>query len=471
MAEYGPGVLIVDDEEGIRIGLTRLFSRNGYRVLTTPDPEDAVGLLREHELDAAIVDIRLRNGQGGLELLGRLRSFDPDLVVIMITGYGSIETAVTSMQSGAADYILKPVENDHLLEVVKKNLELRELRCENRYLKGELRNSLYSDQFLTRNPALRQLLATADRIKNTEATVLLTGESGTGKEVLAQYIHFTGDRRERNFVGINCATLSEELLLSELFGHERGSFTGAMERKVGKFEVADRGTLFLDEVAEMSVNVQAKLLRVLEENSFERLGGNRRIRVDVRVIAASNGDLTERIRDGRFREDLYYRLNVIRFELPPLRERPEDITLLADHFLRYYARRYNKGVRAFSPDIRRWMESYPWPGNVRELKNAVNQAVLLAEGEMVFALPQQNAAGRVEPFPGNGSGDGVGEGVPPLDGHETLAGRMQTITRRYESALITESLRRNGGNRSAAARELGVTRKTLRDKMDRYGLS
>ncbi len=454
----GASVLIVDDEEGIRHGLSTLFRREGFTVHTAAAFEAALAEAESYPLDAAVVDVRLRTGRTGIDLLRELKRHEPDIVVIIITGYGSIDSAVTSLKSGAADYFLKPIDNERLLEAVHRNLQMRALATENRFLRDELAQRCLPYQVVTADPGMRALIETADKVKDTSVTVLLTGESGTGKEVLARHIHFTGARRDGEFVSINCAALSESLLLSELFGHERGAFTGAVERKRGKLELADGGTLFLDEIGDMSLDIQAKLLRVLEESSFERLGGVKRISVDIRVIAATNQDLAARIAEGKFREDLFYRINVVSLRLPPLRERRGDILLLAEHFAAKYAARYGRKPPALSPEARAALEAWTWPGNVRELENTVNQAVLL--GEASFLSPARTAAVGARPVPSQARPS------PPA----SLKAGLREVTDDFERRAIRESLARTGGNKSRTARELGVTRKTLAEKMDRLGL-
>jgi len=392
-----------------------------------------------------------------------LKRLEPDLILIIITGFGSIDTAVTSLKSGAADYFLKPIDNAKLLDAVQRNLKLRTLAAENRFLKDELILRCLPHQFVTRDPAVRELISTADKVKDAPVTILITGESGTGKEVLARHIHFTGARRDGKFVSINCAALSESLLLSELFGHERGAFTGAVERKKGKFELADNGTLFLDEIGDMSLDIQAKLLRVIEDSSFERLGGVKRISVDARIIAATNQDLSVLIRDGRFREDLFYRLNVVSLHLPPLRERRGDIPLLVEHFLSKYSERYTRERVGLRAETLAAMESWNWPGNVRELENTVNQIVLL--GEKSFMAPERPWAPRARELPAEG-----GPSHAAASGAAPLKDGLEAVTDQYERRVIAESLSRNGGNKSATARELGITRKTLARKIAKHGL-
>jgi DNA-binding NtrC family response regulator len=454
-------ILIVDDEEGIRHGLRSFFLKKGFVAHEAFDFGSALAVVKSHPIDIAVIDIRLKNGMDGIDLLRELKSIEPDLIEIIITGYGSIDTAVTSMKEGAADYILKPIDNKKLLDAVRKNLEIRELKNENRFLKKELLDRSVPHAFVTANQYLQKTIQKVDKIKDSPVTVLITGESGTGKEVLARYIHFTSNRRQGKFVSINCASLSENLLLSELFGHEKGAFTGAIERQIGKFEMADRGTLFLDEIGDMSLDVQAKLLRVIEESIFERVGGTRQIRVDARIIAATNKDLTRLMQAGRFRDDLYYRINVVSFDLLPLRERPEDIPLLIDHFVKKYHGKYNKPVEGFSSEAVELMASYKWPGNVRELENVVNQAVLLGEGSLVDAADLGMAL-----FFGEKGSD------PHIDFSriKSLKKAMRDILRLYEPRIIEHFLQKNRYNKSKTARDLSITRKTLDDKIQKYNL-
>jgi len=448
----GASILIVDDEEGIRHGLVNMFRREGFDAHAASGFDEAVALAGRSTVDVALVDIRLRDGRTGIELLQELKRLEPDVVVVVITGYGSIDNAVTAMKSGAADYFLKPIDNAKLLDAVRRNLELRSLATENRYLRDELMRRSAPHHFVTQDPTLQGVLASADKVKDAPVTVLISGESGTGKEVLARYIHYTGARREKTFISINCAALSESLLLSELFGHEKGAFTGAIERKRGKFELADGGTLFLDEIGDMPIDIQAKLLRVIEESSFERVGGVKRITVDARLIAATNKDLPTLIRDGKFREDLFYRLNVVSLRLAPLRERRGDIPLLVDHFLQKYAERYHRDVPRLGAETTSALLAWSWPGNVRELENTINQIVLL--GEASFMAPGRPGAAQTVPGPSS----------------DTLRDGLDAVTGQYERRVISECLARNGGNKSQTARELAITRKTLAQKMAKYGM-
>ena len=452
-------ILIVDDEEGIRYGLSKLFEKEGYKVFSADCFNDAIPIVKENKIVLALLDIRLKGDNDGITLLSKLKAVDPELIVFMITGHGSIDSSVKAMKEGACEYFLKPIEKDKLLIAVRKSLEIKELRNENLYLKKALLNSVFNHDFITDNPVVRGVIGIADKIKNTPATVLITGESGTGKEVLARYIHFTSNRKEGNFVGINCAALSDSLLLSELFGHEKGAFTGAVEQKAGKFELADSGTLFMDEVGDMSLEVQSKLLRVLEERSFERVGGTKKIHVDVRLLAATNRNLKELIRSGKFREDLYYRLNVISCYIPPLRERPEDISLLAFHFLNIYNQRYNKKILSIKENLLKSLYEYRWPGNVRELQNMINQAVLLCEGNEIESMN----------FHGGSSLEPQQAGVLSFAG-KTLKDAVEDILEHYEKQIIMKALSDNQHNRTKASAALDVTRKTLARKIEKYNI-
>jgi DNA-binding NtrC family response regulator len=458
----GYSLLIVDDEEGLRYGLERLFKKKGFKVYSLGEFEQAITAAEKYSIDVALLDIRLKGGESGIKLLKKLRTIEPDLIVIMITGYGSIDTAVASMKEGASDYILKPIDNTKLVELVYKSLELRNLKNENVFLRNELLNQCLSHKCITANSEVLALIDKADKIKNNAVTILITGESGTGKEVMARYIHFTSNRSEGKFVSVNCAALSENLLLSELFGHEKGAFTGAISRKIGKFEIANNGTLFLDEIGDMSLDIQAKLLRVIEENSFERVGGTKSIAVDVRLIAATNKDFETWVKKGKFREDLYYRINVVRFHLPPLRQRKEDIPLLIAHFIEKYNDKYNKNILKFNDEAINVLIAYDWPGNVRELENVINNAVLLSERGIigVDGLKRNIFSGTTE--------DQFAVDISRIT---SLKDTIDDIVNNYEKQIIHQFLIRNNYNKSKTARELSITRKTLAQKIEKYHLA
>jgi len=459
-------VLIVDDEEGIRHGLSRFLEREGYAVELAEDSVHAESILKNKKIDCAILDLRLKEPITGLDLLAKIKEEDPEIPVIIITAYGSIESAIEAMKRGASDYILKPIDNESLLTLIKRNLEIAQLRRDNRYLKNELLKKEYQQNIITKSSVMLEILAKLNSVKDSTASILITGESGVGKEVFARYVHFTSIRNSGPFVSINCAALSEDLLLSELFGHEKGAFTGAIERKIGKFELANGGTLFLDEIGDMSLSTQAKLLRVLEENSFERVGGTKRINVDIRIITATNHKLHELIRDGRFRSDLYYRIATIEIYLPPLRSRKEDIPYLAEHFIQHYAERYHKQVEGLSPEVlQRWL-SYDWPGNIRELQNVVHQSVLLCTGSRIEVdclldglIDANNGHSQIQIDTEETNG--------PL---HSLKEGSQRVIEKFECQQIQLALSLTKGNKSKAARMLGITRKTLLDKMKKYSL-
>ena len=459
-------VLIVDDEEGIRHGLSRFLEREGYAVELAEDSVHAESILKNKKIDCAILDLRLKEPITGLDLLAKIKEEDPEIPVIIITAYGSIESAIEAMKRGASDYILKPIDNESLLTLIKRNLEIAQLRRDNRYLKNELLQKEYQQNIITKSSVMLEILAKLNSVKDSTASILITGESGVGKEVFARYVHFTSIRNSGPFVSINCAALSEDLLLSELFGHEKGAFTGAIERKIGKFELANGGTLFLDEIGDMSLSTQAKLLRVLEENSFERVGGTKRINVDIRIITATNHKLHELIRDGRFRSDLYYRIATIEIYLPPLRNRKEDIPYLAEHFIQHYAERYHKQVEGLSPEVlQRWL-SYDWPGNIRELQNVVHQSVLLCTGSRIEVdclldglIDANNGHSQIQIDTEETNG--------PL---HSLKEGSQRVIEKFECQQIQLALSLTKGNKSKAARMLGITRKTLLDKMKKYSL-
>ncbi|HOE99543.1 MAG TPA: sigma-54 dependent transcriptional regulator [Rectinema sp.] len=459
-------VLIVDDEEGIRHGLSRFLEREGYAVELAEDSVHAESILKNKKIDCAILDLRLKEPITGLDLLAKIKEEDPEIPVIIITAYGSIESAIEAMKRGASDYILKPIDNESLLTLIKRNLEIAQLRRDNRYLKNELLQKEYQQNIITKSSVMLEILAKLNSVKDSTASILITGESGVGKEVFARYVHFTSIRNSGPFVSINCAALSEDLLLSELFGHEKGAFTGAIERKIGKFELANGGTLFLDEIGDMSLSTQAKLLRVLEENSFERVGGTKRINVDIRIITATNHKLHELIRDGRFRSDLYYRIATIEIYLPPLRSRKEDIPYLAEHFIQHYAERYHKQVEGLSPEVlQRWL-SYDWPGNIRELQNVVHQSVLLCTGSRIEVdclldglIDANNGHSQIQIDTEETNG--------PL---HSLKEGSQRVIEKFECQQIQLALSLTKGNKSKAARMLGITRKTLLDKMKKYSL-
>ena len=453
----GPVILIVDDEEGLRYGLKTTLEKDGFTVMDTGDPEEAMRMSDAQIPDIAVLDVRLGSGISGIDLMESLREKHGPFAVIMITGYGTVDTAVEAMKKGADDYVLKPIENHRLRTAVGTCLELNSLRSENRFLKETIRNTKGSE-IITNDRVMLELLATADRVKQAAPNILISGESGVGKEMVARYIHYTGPRREAAFVSVNCAVLSENLLLSNLFGHEKGAFTDAREKRIGKFEMADKGTLFLDEIGEMSPAAQAKLLHVIEERRFERLGGSRSLEVDIQLIAATNRELSAMVQKGDFREDLFYRLNVIALHIPPLKSRLDDIVPLAEHFIRHFALSYRKHPPSLSDDAVSLLNEYSWPGNVRELSNTINRAVLLSHDTILN--PHDLSVGNG--FVRTNSGEG-----PLPDAEGTLGSRMAPLVAYWENRIIKEMLDRCGGNKTQAASKLGITRKTLHAKISR----
>ncbi len=438
---------MVDDEENIRNLLSQILRQEGFEVETASDGATGLRKASSGEFDLVLLDVRIPE-KDGMEVLRELRREDPGAVVMIITGYGTLEMAVEAMRHGAFDYISKPFKKDELVVKVRRALEHEQLREENRKLHEELRARFKFEGIVGSSPKMQEVLRVAAAVAPTDATVLIYGETGTGKEILARSIHYQSPRAQGPFVAINCGAIPETLLETELFGHEKGAFTSAVASRVGKFEAADGGTIFLDEVGDMSPAMQVKLLRVLQERTFERVGGNKPVRVDVRVIAATNKDLRQAIRDGRFREDLFYRLSVVPIELPPLRERVEDIPLLAQHFLEKYRQKYGKPVTGFTAQAVRKMRRYPWPGNVRELEFAVERAVILSRTSEIWA----------EDLWLGGLGGEPGEERLP-----TLA--------EVERQHIVRVLQHTEWNLEEAAKVLGVSVAQLRRRLEQHGVA
>lgn len=440
-------ILVVDDEAIIRESLRDWLSDVGHQVLTAENGPQALEIIRKEEPGIVIADL-VMPGTDGIELMKNAKEISPNIEVIIITAYGSIPTAINAMREGAYDYIEKPFCPERAELLVEKLVEHQRLLEENIALQQKLEEHYQFENIIVKSPRMQQVIEVIKVVARSNATVLITGETGTGKEVVARAIHSQSHRREKPFIAVSCAALPESLLESELFGHEKGSFTGAYAQKKGKFEAANRGTLFLDEIGEMSANIQVHLLRVLEEKAFTRVGGNELIKVDVRVISATNRDMKTAIASGQFREDLYYRLNVVNIELPPLRERKEDIPLLAQHFLKKFALENRKEITGFSPQATDFLLSYEWPGNVRELENAIERAVILAQNSLISIadLPQQNL----------------------VLTHPTSSQRNLKLV---EKSHILNVLTETGGNYTEAARILGISRMTLYNKAKVYGLS
>ncbi|MFO0605874.1 MAG: sigma-54 dependent transcriptional regulator [Polyangiales bacterium] len=457
-------LLVVDDEATARRALSTLLRDDGYEVDVAASGEEALEHLARAAPDMLLTDVRMP-GIDGVELLTRAKAVDPHLAVVVMTAFGNVKDAVRAMRAGAEHYITKPVDLDELSLVIDRVLRQKAVAREADLLRARVRDENRFDNLLGVSAPMRSLFKTIAQVAPSRATVLLTGESGTGKERVAQAIHESSNRREGPFVKLHCAALAETLLESELFGHEKGAFTGAAARREGRFKLAHGGTLFLDEISEVSPAIQVKLLRVLQEREFERVGGNETLKVDVRIIAATNRDLAQLVREGKFREDLYYRLNVVALRLPPLRERREDIPLLADFFLQRFARDAGKKLRGFSPDALAVLTAYPWPGNVRELENAVERAVVLAREGMVdrehFSLPPVASAPVSRPPESVAPAAPAGsQGPMPSVPGSTLAD--------LERYAILSSLDACGGSTHKAAAMLDVSVRMIQYRLREY---
>jgi two-component system response regulator HydG len=457
-------LLVADDDPAVRQSLERALTREGYAVVLAPDGQTALERLQAGGVDLVLSDLKMP-GLTGLELLREAKAVAPDVDVIMLTAFGTVEEAVRAMKDGATDFLTKPFQRAQLTKVVRQALERRDLIAQNRALQKRLDDLLGQGKMIGVSPAFRRLMTLVQQVADSSATVLIQGESGTGKELVARAIHERSSRRQGPFIAVNCAALPETLLESELFGYERGAFTGAAARKEGRFELADGGTLFLDEIADLSLVTQPKILRVLQEGEFERVGGTRTLRVDVRIVTATNQDLASLVRDKRFREDLFYRLNVITIQVPPLRDRPEDVPVLAQHFLRVYAAKNNRTLDGFTDDALGCLEAYSWPGNVRELENVVERAVVLARGTRVDAGDLPDAVRERSVMLIRGGPGGPGEGVPGVVPEGVFQIRVGTPLAEVEARLLEETLRLNHGNKTLTAKMLGIDPKTVFRKL------
>jgi two-component system response regulator HydG len=447
-------ILVVDDEAPHRQMLEVVLGGEGYEIHQAGDGQEAINLVEERYYDLILMDNRMTE-VGGIEALKKIKEISPGIPVIIMTAYASVSTAVDALKSGAYDYLTKPLDIDELKILIDKALRHRQLEQENKYLKERLGDRFDFSSIIGRSPAMRDLFDTIALVAPSEATALIVGESGTGKELIANSIHHNSSRKERPFIKVNCAALPETLLESELFGHEKGAFTGAIARKQGRFQLAHRGSILLDEIGEMAPSTQAKILRVLQEREFEPLGGSQTVKVDTRVIAATNKNLEEEIQQGRFREDLYYRLNVVTLEVPPLRERREDISLLADFFLKQYAQKNRRLVKGFTPRAMDLLMRHPWPGNVRELENVVERAVIMGRSDMISELELPDAVRALEAKDGE-------------DVIDLIPGRS---LKEMEREMIIRTLEEAGGNRTRTAEILGISRRTLQLKLKEYGIN
>ena len=469
-----PTVLIVEDEPKMLRLLELNLSDEGYTTRSAASAEAALSLLRQESVDLVLTDLRLP-GMDGLEFLQAAKRVNAALPVVVMTAYGTVETAVEAMKAGASDYVLKPFSLEEIKLIIRKELDVHHLREENRSLREALGRRYEFKNIIARSPKMQEALATVERVAPTNSTVLLGGESGVGKDLIARAIHQHSRRASGPFVKINCTAIPENLLESELFGYEKGAFTGAVASKPGKFELADKGTVFLDEIGDVPGAIQVKLLRVLQEREFERLGGTRTLKVDVRLVAATNRDLRAALEQGTFREDLYYRLNVVPISIAPLRERKEDIPYLVDHFIARFAREAGKPIEGITPAAMKLLTAFHWPGNVRELENIIERAVALFAGRVIdvgdiqldvspWQPPQADLALATGPAAGaNPAGPNAsGAALPFLPDGMTLE--------QYEDEIIREAVRRAGGNKSQAARLLGLSRNALRYRLSKMGV-
>jgi len=450
-------VLVVDDEESVRVMLRLVLSSDGYEVFEASDGFQAVEIARREDLDAIIMDMRMPKMDG----IATLRTLHLERIpakVILMTAFATVESAVDAMKSGAYDYIIKPFNIDEVKILLERIMESRRLATETNLLRRELCAAYRLGRTATHSLKMRAVYDAVARVAPTQTTVLVTGESGTGKELLVNLIHYNSPRAERPFVKVNCSALPESLLESELFGHEKGAFTNATTRRLGRFELADKGTLFLDEIGEMPAAVQVKLLRVLQEREFERVGGNQTVKTDIRILAATNQSLQDLVAKGKFREDLYYRLVVVTLEIPPLRERREDVPLLARLFLQRFAQETGREVDDFDPETMAILKKYHWPGNVRELSNVVERAVIMSTGRILLPddLPLNLSSGSAA--------------VETEEAESRNRKTLRDVLKETECAMIRRALSQNRGNRMKTARDLGMSRRALQYKIEEYGL-
>jgi len=434
-------ILVVDDEAAMGIALKEALTRKGYDVDLAGNGKEALEQFSRGSYKMVISDMQMP-GQSGLDVLKEIKKSSPLTPVLLITAYGTVEKAVEAIKEGAIDFMLKPFSLDCLEATVE------------RALKTELNFEVEGKEMLTRSTVMNKVVAMAETVAGSDATVLLSGESGTGKELMARFIHANSDRAEGPFIAVNCASIPENLLESELFGHEKGAFTGALAQRQGKFEQANGGTILLDEISEMDLKLQAKLLRVIQEREVERVGGKGTVALDIRIIATTNRNMEEEVSLGNFREDLFYRLNIFPLRLPPLRERTQDIEYLAEHFMTRFAARYSRQVEGISAEALERFKAYHWPGNIRELENTIERAVLLASGSLIEADQLKFAK--------------IGAAEPESEAAEAIAGQSMTISE-MERRLILRTLDEEGGNRTKAAKVLGISVRTLRNKLKEYG--
>ncbi len=447
-------ILVVDDEKGMRDLLRKVLSKEGYDVMLAEDGEEGLSLIKENSFDIVIADLDMPV-MNGIEMIKRAKNFDPTVTIIIITAYASVESAVEALKLGAYDYLIKPFEIEELKIIVKKAFERINLLSENIYLKQEIDEKFYFQGIVGKSESMKRVFQLIDAVSKTDSLVLIEGESGTGKELIAKAIHENSHRKNNPFIVLNCGALSEGILESELFGHEKGSFSGAFTQRKGRFELAHTGTLFIDEVGELSLSAQTRLLRVLQEKEFERVGGNYTIKVDVRIITATNKNLEKEVKENRFREDLYYRLNVFKIKVPPLRERREDIEELSNFFITKFSKEMNKKIKGLSTEAIRMLKNYNWPGNIRELQNVIERAVVLCNDD--FITPRE--------LPEN-----LSKEMELIDQVELKSGEtLDDAIERIEKSIILKALKKCGYSQTKTAEYLGVKRTTLRYKLEKYG--
>ena len=454
-------ILLVDDEPNYLVVLSELLREEGFEVITAENGEKAFMVIEKSDLDLVITDMNMP-GMDGLTLLKASKSYNNALPVIMITAFGEIEKAVNAMQAGAFNYLTKPFNNDELVVSIRKAIDHYSLVKENVRLRDEMQNRYGFDNIIGKNKQMQHLYTLIDKMAPTPSSVLVTGESGTGKELVARALHFNSPRREAPCISINCAALPESLLESELFGHEKGAFTGAVAMRKGRFEQADRGTLFLDEIGEMALPLQSKLLRVLQDHTFERIGGEKSITVDVRIVTATNKDLKKEVEKGLFREDLYYRLNVLHIHLPPLRERKDDIPMLAAHFIANLREKLNRSSLEISPDALRYLTSLSWEGNVRELENSIEQAAILCSGYCIEPEDLQ-----LDTPVKSGTIDDI---TLELDSIIPAGVPLPKVLNTIEKKMLQRALNETNHIQAHAAERLGITKSLLQYKMKKYGI-
>ena len=454
-----PRILLVDDDADIRETMVTLLTMNDYSVTSVADGQSAIEEVKKEKFNIVITDLMMPK-MTGIDVIKNLKAIDPDLQCIVITGYATVSTAVDAMKAGAYDYLMKPFNGTEVLMLLKRVMELQDLQAENSQLKRTLNQRYGYEKLIGNSEGIQKVCSLIEKVAETDSTILILGESGTGKELVARTIHYNSPRKNKPLIPINCGAIPETLLESELFGHEKGAFTGASTTRIGRFELADGGTIFLDEIGDMSPTLQVKLLRVLQQREFERVGGVRTIKVDVRIIAATNIDLEHAVHEGKFREDLYYRLNVIPVVIPPLRERADDIPLLMDHFLSHFNKSKKRDIKGFSPAAMDILISYPWPGNIRELENLVERLIILKGNGTICPddLPEKFISHTLN-----------NEGALHITLPETGV-NLKDVVEEFENNLILQAMQKAQGVKNKAAQLLSLNRTTLVEKLKKKKL-